>query len=245
MSADNVQKLPLSATLESFFNRKNDVATALEGKALPATVKEVDETGTIVTVNFEVTDPVVTFPEVRCALATTEWQRAPIKVGTKGMVTSSQAYMGEMTGLGDGVATLDQLPNLSNLIFIPCGNTEYQPTDNRLQHLIYGPDGVILRDEQSRCVFNLTPNGIIITLNGQQYMSFNGDGITLTYGGNTITLNASGINITATSGPVTVSGEGVDVAGGGPGTSVDGHLFLPHTHTGVVTGANDTGPVTP
>lgn len=239
------QRTPIVDGLNRFVNDKIEDWSQLLGKSLPASAMAVDPSGTIVTVNFEI-ETGLTIPIVQCPIGFPEWVRWPIQKGDPGFVTAVDLYMGGMSGLGDGVAELTQQPNLSTLVWFPCGNFKLPATDDPQKVVIYGPTGVILRDKNKACVFTLTPDGITITLNGQPYMSFDVNGITWTYGGNTISMNASGIVIDGLAGTVNVNGGagGINLNGGAAGTAIDGKIFLSHTHTGVTSGPGDTGPVT-
>lgn len=163
--ADNAQKTPLVESLNRFVDDKQASHEQLMGKRLPASVVSIDETGTIVTVKFEIQSDVITIPNVTCPLAGTEWTRLPIQAGTKGYVVPADLYMGGMSGLGGGVASFDQLPNLSNAVFLPVGNAEFEDTDDPNWHVIIGPDGVLLRTQDSTVSLLLTKDGGI-ELNG-------------------------------------------------------------------------------
>src|SRR6202043_2402266 len=64
--------------------------------------------------------------------------------------------------------------NLSALVFIPVGNTGFSDTDDPNAYVLYGPDGVILRDSQSRIKLRLQiavaeldlPAGVPLVING-------------------------------------------------------------------------------
>lgn len=168
------QKTPLAISLQNAAQKKVTDAIALLGKALPAQVVSIDATGTIVTVNFLVQTSLFTLPNVQCPLATSEYQRAPIQPGCKGQVFPSDVYMGGVTGLGGGNADLSLPGNLSALTFFPVGNTGFSATDDANAYVLYGPDGVILRDSQSRIKLKLQPTvaeidlpaGVPLVVNG-------------------------------------------------------------------------------
>lgn len=233
----NAQRIPLVDGMNRFVNGKIADWSELLGKSLPGSVLAVDPSNTVVTVNFEIeTD--LTIPMVQCPIGFPEWVRWPIQKGDTGFVTAVDLYMGGMSGLGDGVATFDQQPNLTTLVWFPCGNINLSATDDPNKVVMYGPTGVVLRDQKKKCIFTLTPEGITVTLDGQPYMSLGQNGITWTFGGSSVTINGDGVSING-AGP-----QGVTINGGVGGTAIDGKLFLPHTHTGVQTGSSDTGAVT-
>jgi hypothetical protein len=142
----NNQKTPLVDGLNRFVSAKFTDASELEGKALPASVLAVDPTNTIVTVKFEIQSDLKLPGMIQCPVGLPEWIRYPWPQGTPGFVISSDVYLGGMSGLGGGTATWQQLPNLTNIVWFPCGNTENDPTEDPNKVVIYGPDGVIIRD---------------------------------------------------------------------------------------------------
>lgn len=157
--ADNAQKTPIQTSLQEWANYRLESFKKMEGKRIPATVVDVDPTGTIVTVKFEVLDDVLTLPQVECPVQTTEYARAPIRKGTKGYVAAAEYYIGGMTELGGGTAHLEQQPNLSNLIFCPLGNADFQETDDPNWYVIYGPEGVLIRTEDGETSLLLKKGG--------------------------------------------------------------------------------------
>lgn len=127
---------------------------------MPCSVVSVE--GAIITVKFEIQDAVLTLPNVTVPLFGPEYIRYPIQKGDKGVVFSCDAYIGGMSGQGGGVAGLTQPSNLSALVFFPIGNVNWVTVDPQ-SVVVYGPNGVVLRDAGSACTFTLTPSGITIT----------------------------------------------------------------------------------
>lgn len=168
---DNSQKTPLARSLNQFAERKVRGIIELLGKSLPASVVSVS--GSIVTVKFEISGP-YTLPNVTVPLAGPEYARPPTQKGDKGVVFSSDAYLGGMSGLGGGVADLSLRANLSSLVFFPIGNKGWTAPDDPNAYVIYGPDGVILRDTQSKTVFTLTAAGVVIQLQAGDALTVNG-----------------------------------------------------------------------
>lgn len=84
------------------------------------------------------------------------------------------------------------------------------------------PDSKRLFDWSDGLYFGGMLNGV-----PQQYVQFNDDGITL---------------VSPTK--VTIQAPAIDIDGGGE-TTIDGKVFLLHTHTGVQTGGGTSGPVGP
>lgn len=227
--ADNAQKTPLVSTLNDFVIDTFESFEQLLGKAVPASITAIDKTGTIVTVQFEVKS-IYTLPPVTCPLAGPEYIRYPLKVGDKGMVVPSDLYLGGVSGLGDGVADLTPQANLGAVVFMPFGNTKFDPIDDPKSVVIYGPSGVILRTSDGEVKLILDHGGIHFRTQAGLNVDITRDGMTFTFAGNTIVMDEGGIRI-----------DGRNTGG----TMIDGQIFLLHTHDGVTPGAGDTGPVTP
>lgn len=197
--ATNAQKIPYARSLNDFAAARTRNATQRLGKAIPCTVTHV--AGSIVTVKFEVQAGVFTLPPVTMPVMGPEYIRYPIQVGCKGLAVASDFYLGAMSGLGSGVATLNPQPNLSGLVFIPIGNTGFTMTPDPNKLVLYGPDGTIIKAATGTPEINVTTTSI-----------------TLSVGAHSIVIDATGVTI-------------------------DGKVFLTHEHSGVATGAFNTGPV--
>lgn len=166
--ADNVHKTPLARTLNRIAQNNALSAIQLLGKALPASVIAVS--GSIVTVKFEL-NVLFPLPTVTCPLFGPEYIRYPIQLGDRGVVFPADAYLGGISGLGGGVATLAIPANLSALVFFPVGSTNFTAPDDPNSVVIYGPDGVIIRDRGNACSITLTPTGV--TLKGNMVITGN------------------------------------------------------------------------
>ena len=145
---DNSQKTPLAQSLDNFWEQKGASHDALQGRFAPATIVSVDATQTIVTAKIEILDDTITYPYVVCGLVGPEYIRFPIRQGTKGLVISTENYLGAMTGLGTGQARFgEKEPSLSNLSFLPIGNVSFEPAIDKDATEVYGvgTGGVILR----------------------------------------------------------------------------------------------------
>ncbi len=129
--------------------------------------------GAIVRVKFEVQSG-FTLPDVTVPLFGPEYVRYPIQPGCKGVVFPADAYLGGMSGLGGGVADLTQRANLTALVFFPIGNTGWSPVDPNAV-TIYGPNGVVIRDQAATCTITLTGAGITINAGGAAVVIQNGD----------------------------------------------------------------------
>jgi len=180
-------RTPLAPALNAFAEKAINDAFQLTGKGLPCSVVSVS--GSIVTVKFEVNSQ-FTLPDVTVPLFGPEYIRYPIQIGDKGAVVPFDAYLGGMSGLGGGVADLTQRANLSTLVFLPIGNKLWTSVDPNAV-TIYGPNGVVLRDNRSNSIITLTPTSITVVAPNQ---------IQLKTGSTTLTITPSGWSITGTDG---------------------------------------------
>lgn len=226
--ADNVQKTPLARSLNRFAERKALGLMEMTGKALPCQITKVDATGLIVTVKFLVQSP-YTLPNVTVPVASSQYARAPLQVGDQGVCLSADTYIGGVTGQG-GTADLSLQANLSSLIFVPVGSTKFTATDDPNAYVLYGPDGVILRDSQSRIKvkFQATvaeidlPVGVTLVINGNAEINGNA-AIT---GGLSLTGKITGSGGGTYTQPLVTSA--AVTAGEGTGNQVN---LQTHTHT--------------
>lgn len=182
--AGNAQKTPFARTLNQFAERKVLGAIQQLGAGLPAKVAAVS--GSIVTVSFSLTNVPYTLPNVTCTLAGSIYARAPTQVGDLGVVLSADAYIGSVTGLGGGSGDMTLRANLSSLIFFPVGNKNWPASDDPNAYVIYGPDGVILRDSAKKNIFTLTPSEVTLQMT-------DGSCVITVPAGQTFTLNGNGI----------------------------------------------------
>lgn len=157
--SDNHLKNPLLQSLNQFAQKKAISRIQELGKALPCSVVSVN--GAIVTVQFNVNSE-FTLPQVTIPLFGPIYIRYPIQPGDLGIVIPADAYLGGVSGLGGGVASLTARNNLSALVFLPIGNTAWSEVDPNAV-TIYGPNGVVLRDTASGSIFTLTPTTIAIS----------------------------------------------------------------------------------
>jgi hypothetical protein len=164
----NHQKTPFTDSLSRFVEAKDADASQLDGKSLPCSVAAVVSSGVVV-VRFEVQNSPLgaTLPNVMVPVAWAEYIRYPVQVGDKGMVIAADAYLGGVSGIGGGVASLVRQGNLSALTFQPLGNTAWAKTTSANAVVIYGVAGggvTLLSDIGGQAVtLTLTSTGITIT----------------------------------------------------------------------------------
>ncbi|MGG2044774.1 phage baseplate protein [Burkholderia gladioli] len=254
MSSDfDYIRRPFQSSMNRAADNAADNKQWSESKAWPVVVESVS--GSIVTVRLDVTSA-WTFPPIEMPLFGPEYIRYPIKKGDAGLAVPADVSLGKVSGLGASTPpTIDQPPNLSAHVFLPCGNANWAPPQDPQSVELYGPNGVIIHDTASGSTINLRPDGITITTGGITASLASGH-VTLT-ASSAITLNAPQIALngtltaTDTSGgtatinaPVrvnnTLSTTGQITA---PDANIAGVQFSGHKHGGVQPGgAETTGP---
>lgn len=237
-TAGNYQKTPVGTSLSRIARQAVDTAIHKFGKELPCSVVSVN--GAIVTVKFEINDPTLTIPNITIPVIGSEYVRLPIQKGDKGKTIASDAYLGGMSGLGGGVATMRAPANLEALVFSPIGNKTWVQVDGNAV-VIYGPNGVVLRDTNSGAVVTLTPTGINCTVGGTTFV-ITAASITATTP--VFTVNAPSINLNGAINQTAGTGTGA-VHMVGPVTVVNnvtaGTISLEtHVHGGVQPGSGNT-----
>lgn len=230
--ADNYLKLWVQKTTnKAAINRAKQVIQSM-GRALPCRVVSVN--GSIVTVAFEVNASPLTLPNITIPKAESPWIRMPTQVGDKGYTVPSDVYLGGISGLGSGTATLAPVGNLSALVFVPVSNKASSPVDQNAAQ-IQGPNGAIIQTTQG------TTSKIVTDANGT----------TVTYGSNTITINSSEIVLTAGGSSITINSSGIAFHGAVTGDSTavftgdvtgSGTSLHTHVHSGVQSGTSNSGP---
>jgi hypothetical protein len=181
----NAQKTHYAREINKFAEQKALSAIQVTGKALPCHVVAVS--GSIVTVRFDI-NSVFTLPDVTCPMSGPEYIRYPIQPGDQGVVLAIDYYLGGISGIGGGVATLTPQANLSALVFVPVSNTgantakNWPPVENPNAVVIYGPDGVIIRSIDKHSKVTVGKTSVVVTV-----------------GTNNLTVDA---NNTRTSGPL-------------------------------------------
>jgi hypothetical protein len=195
-------KTPLSRTLSEFTVKKVLDEIRKRGTPLPGHVVSVS--GSIVTVNFDVQG--VTLPNITMPVIGAEYVRLPIQEGDLGAAWPSSIYLGGVSGLGGGVADLTLRGNLSALVWIPIGNKNWAPPTDPNSLELYGPDGVILKDEGGN---------VVATLNTT-------NGFKVTFGGHTFEITSGGIFLDGTLWTTHDHGPGAYVAGETPVTGTSG-----------------------
>ena len=234
------QKIPLAQSISDYVQQAIELNQMSNGLQLPCRVVAVD--GAIVTVNFEIdNNGEYTFPQVKMPIAQSIYVRLPVQVGDLGICVSADVRIGGITGLGTkgALAPLVKPFNLSALIFVPVGATDWESVDPNAVN-INAPNGAVIRDDGNNCVITLTPTGVTV-VRGDTQMVINDAGVTIT--GNllvhgTITGD-NGFSISGgTSGTMNVNG---NIISTGTITNNGKAIGSTHTHGGVQTGSGTTG----
>lgn len=164
--ASNFAKLWFQSNLNKLAINSAGKVIQNTGRALPCSVTKVN--GSIVTVKLEIDTAPWTIPQLTIPKAESQWIRVPTQVGDKGIVIPADAYLGGISGLGDGNHTLVKPGNLGALMFFPVAATGF-PSVNTNQAFVCGPDGVLLQTKDGSVSINLTESGIVITVGSATY----------------------------------------------------------------------------
>jgi hypothetical protein len=216
--ASNVQKTPLGLSLNRFARTKALDQIQISGLSLPCSVVSVR--GQVVQVAFQVIaapgQAAVTLPNVTIPVATSFYDWVPFRPGDLGVAVSADAYLGGISGLGGGVASMSRPGNLTALVFLPVANVGWTVPD-ATQRVVQGAGGVLLRTLDGVCSIDITPTGIAITVPAGRQVAINGNG-----------------------GSIAISDATVSVTSGD--VVADGISLKTHVHGGVQPGGGDTGP---
>lgn len=223
MSTD-AQKTPIARTLETFAERKVRNVLALTGKALPASIVAIINSG-IVEIKFELNASPYTLQNMTVPVAGAEFVRMPFQIGTLGWVQTADVFLGGMSGLGTGTADLRGVAVLSALVWSPIGNVNWTPSENPNAIVLYGPDGFVLRDSKKTMGITGSPEtgitisppaGLPVTVNGQ--LAVTGDLL--------LTGNFKGAAGIPYAGDIRTTGEVIAKSGRGQVTlSGHGHIY--------------------
>lgn len=226
--SDNFAKLWVQRSANQLAINRARQAIENMGRALPCRVVKV--TGSIVTVAFEVNAAPFTLPNITIPKAESNWIRMPTQIDDFGMTMPADAYLGGVSGLGGGVATLTRPGNLSALVFVPVSNSGSGPIDQNAAQ-VQGPNGAIIRTTTgttSEIVTNTS--GTTVTF-GANTVVVNETETALNYGTTSLVLNASGITMTFGASTIVFNGSGL---------SINGALYETHTHPYLPGGGDET-----
>jgi hypothetical protein len=224
MNRGNYQKTPVGPSLSRIGMQAAATAIQQFGRALPCTVTAVS--GQMVTVKFEVNTPFTLYP-ITIPIIGSQWLRIPVQEGDQGMTVACDTYLGGVSGLGGGVATMTPRLNMTSLAFAHISQTTWPASPNPNAAWINGPQGAILSD---------TAQTVVVYANKET-----GE-VTIT-APTSIVLNAPDVTINATTSFTINSGGKTWTFNAAGGTLSDGvvlethdHLYTPGTGTPTYTG---------
>lgn len=171
----NQQKTPFGESISRFATSTAKSVGELVGKSLPATLKAI--TGSIVQLNYEVTGS-QTLPSPTVPLMGSKYHRLPYQPGEKGVTLAGGAYLGGMSGLGEGTADLSQRGNLSTQFWAPLSSADWPAEDQNTHTLIGGPNGIKLKDATGAAILTMTATTISMSV-----------------GGHTLSIDSAGVHI--------------------------------------------------
>jgi hypothetical protein len=143
MNRGNYQKTPIGPSLSRIGMEAAATAIQQFGRALPCTVVSVS--GQMVTVKFEV-NTTFTLPTITIPILGSQWLRIPVQPGDAGMTVACDTYLGGISGLGGGVASMTPRLNMTALAFVHVSQTAWPASPNPNAAWVNGPDGAILSD---------------------------------------------------------------------------------------------------
>jgi hypothetical protein len=174
-----------------------------------------------VTVAFDVQNSPQSLPNITIPKLESPWLRDPTQVGDKGMTVPADVYLGGVSEIGGGTATMTRRGNLSTLAFVPVSRKSSPPIDQNAAQ-VQGPNGVISRTTTgttSQVVTNTS--GTTVTF-GSNTIVVNGAEVALSYGStSSLVVNVSGITMTFGTQTITF---------GASGLMINGESYELHTH---------------
>ena len=139
------EKLYVQARLLQMAETAALKAIQATGRSLPCTVTAID--GALVTVQFDVIAPYTLYP-LTLPKAESQWLRAPVQVGDKGLTVSADTNVATASGVGSG--TPDVSVNYGNLgptlVWVPIANVDFPTTPDPNKAWLNGPNGAVLSD---------------------------------------------------------------------------------------------------
>jgi len=152
------------------------------GYQLPCRVARVitDESGNtidgFVEIEFQVVGLSVPFPNIVVPVVGWRYLRFPIQVGDVGITITIDTDTQYISGIYDGIATINGSGNLGpTLAFLPIMNTRMENSDNPQAVVVVGPQGAIIRDDNSNSVVTISATGIRMQ-SGSAYIQINHNG---------------------------------------------------------------------
>lgn len=159
----NAQKRSQAGDLHEFGDKKSQDWLFRAPKSTPATA--TGTIGNMVKVAVNMNTKPFTLPPITMPKAESPYFRSPTQANDQGMIISCDYYLGGVSGLGGGVATLTPQANLSTGVFLPISRTSLPPMIDPNAAEVTGPNGVILTDTAQDTTLKLNPSiGCVITI---------------------------------------------------------------------------------
>ena len=176
---DNYDKLWLQNSLNQVAITRVQEAIQNLGYALPCSVVLVS--GSVVTVKFEIDTGAGALPQITIPKAESQWIRNPTQIGDTGITVPADAYLGGISGLGGGTATLKKRGNLSTLCFLPVASTGFAASPDVNKAWVNGPNGAILSNKALTSSVTISNTAVTILVGGKTW-TFTSAGLTLSNG---------------------------------------------------------------
>lgn len=163
----NAQKRSQAGDLHEFGDKKSQDWLFRAPKSTPARVAAI--VGNMVSVAVNMMTKPFTVPAITMPKAESPYFRSPTQSGDQGMIISCDYYLGGVSGLGGGTATLTPEANLSTGVFLPISRTSLPPMVDPNAAQCSGPNGVVLTDTAGDASLKISPGGgcVIIIPSGQ------------------------------------------------------------------------------
>lgn len=130
------------------------------GWQLPCVVSEVN--GSFVKVSFQVRGEGIPLPQIEVPIYGWEYIRFPIQVGDPGVTISIDANLFNICGQSEGLPNFVSNGNFgATLMFLPIMSKKMSDTDDTQAVVIYGPNGVIIRDTEGNTVIKVSATGMV------------------------------------------------------------------------------------
>lgn len=173
---DFSKKTSIAKNLANAMQYQNAVAGVQTGWQLPCTVVAVDAIKGFVTVNFEVVNTTLPLPQITIPVAGWRYIRYPIQVGDAGFTITIDTNISNLAGLADGKTSMVAYGNFGpTLAFLPVMQKGMANSDNPQAVVVVGPEGAIIRDDNSNSVVTISPSQIKLQ-SGSSYITINHNG---------------------------------------------------------------------
>lgn len=224
-------KLPFAQNIASAMEFQNEALAQEFGWELPCQVQSVSSDGLQVTVSFQVQASQYSLPNITIPIASSQYVRAPIQPGDKGVTKKIDVDLTYIAGIQQGTANFSNVGNLASVLFFePITNTSWQASPDINACWIYGPDGVILQDQAGNCIATISHDktkGITLVV-GSNNVTVNSSQASMAYGPNNVEVTSTQASMTFGANSVVVNASGVIITGS---LSINGQAYTAHEHS--------------